>query len=201
MFCGIIETMGIVKALQMQGSNLIIQIESSISKDLKIDQSVAHDGVCLTVEDVEWDIHTVTAVRETIERSNLNRWKIGDHINLERSLKVDDRIDGHFVQGHVDTVATCSNIEDADGSRYFTFEYKPIQNVVLVDKGSISVNGVSLTIIHPASNTFKVAIIPYTFKHTNFIDLKTGSTVNIEFDILGKYFARFFEGFKKELGK
>jgi len=201
MFCGIIETMGTVKALQMQGSNLIVQIESSISKDLKIDQSVAHDGVCLTVEDVEWDIHTVTAIRETIERSNLSRWKTGDRINLERSLKVDDRIDGHFVQGHVDTVATCSHIKDVDGSRYFTFEYRPIENVVLVDKGSISVNGVSLTIIHPTANTFKVAIIPYTFNHTNFNDLKVGSTVNIEFDILGKYFARFFEGFRNELNK
>ncbi len=199
MFSGIIETIGIVKSLQKQGSNLTIQIESSISKDLKIDQSVSHNGVCLTVEDMEWDIHTVTAVQETIERSNLGNLQIGDRINLERSLKVDDRIDGHFVQGHVDTVAKCLSIEDLDGSRYYTFGFQPIDEVVLVDKGSISVNGVSLTIIKPGNNQFKVAIIPFTFEHTNFSDLQKGSVVNIEFDILGKYFARFFKGFRQKL--
>ena len=164
-------------------------------KELKIDQSVAHNGVCLTVVDIKDDCYTVTAMKETLERSNLGLLKVGDHVNVERSMMMNGRLDGHIVQGHVDQTATCVDMKDADGSTYFTFEYKEDREMArrgyfTVDKGSVTVNGVSLTVCNPTSNTFTVAIIPYTRENTNFCDIKVGTIVNIEFDILGKYIAR-----------
>ena len=162
---------------------------------MKIDQSVAHNGVCLTVVDINDDCYTVTAMKETLERSNLGLLKVGDHVNVERSMVMNGRLDGHIVQGHVDQTATCVDMKDADGSTYFTFEYKEDREMArrgyfTVDKGSVTVNGVSLTVCNPTSNTFTVAIIPYTRENTNFCDIKVGTIVNIEFDILGKYIAR-----------
>ena len=165
---------------------------------MKIDQSVAHNGVCLTVVKIDGDIYTVTAMKETLERSNLGLLKVGDKVNVERSMLMNGRLDGHIVQGHVDETAVCTAMEDADGSTYFTFEYPENAEMArkgyfTVDKGSVTVNGVSLTVCNPGANTFQVAIIPYTLEHTNFCDIKPGSVVNIEFDILGKYIARLHQ--------
>ena len=162
---------------------------------MKIDQSVSHNGVCLTVVAIDGDVYTVTAMKETLERSNLGKLRVGDHVNVERSMVMNGRLDGHIVQGHVDGTARCTAVEDADGSTYFTFEYPfdatmARRGYFTVDKGSVTVNGVSLTVCEPTENTFKVAIIPYTKEHTNFCDIGIGSIVNIEFDILGKYIAR-----------
>lgn len=195
MFSGIIEEFATVKAIEKDRENINMTLECSFADELKIDQSVAHNGVCLTVVKIIDGTYTVTAMKETLERSNLGLLKVGDKVNVERSMLMNGRLDGHIVQGHVDQTAVCTAMEDAGGSTYFTFEYPENTEMArngyfTVDKGSVTVNGVSLTVCNPTSNTFQVAIIPYTFEHTNFCDIKPGSVVNIEFDILGKYIAR-----------
>lgn len=195
MFSGIVEEMATVVGIKKEQENIDFTLKCSFTKELKIDQSVAHNGVCLTVVDINGDCYTVTAMKETLERSNLGLLKVGAHVNVERSMMMNGRLDGHIVQGHVDQTATCVDMKDADGSTYFTFEYKEDREMArrgyfTVDKGSVTVNGVSLTVCNPTSNTFTVAIIPYTRENTNFCDIKVGTIVNIEFDILGKYIAR-----------
>ncbi len=195
MFSGIVEEMATLINIEHEQENIHFTLRCSFTDELKIDQSIAHNGVCLTIVRLKDETYTVTAMKETLERSNLGSLKIGDHINIERSMTMNGRLDGHIVQGHVDQTAKCVNIEDADGSTYFTFEY-PFNSQLAqrgyftVDKGSVTVNGVSLTVCEPTDNTFKVAIIPYTKENTNFADIEIGSIVNIEFDILGKYIAR-----------
>lgn len=195
MFSGIVEEMATVVAVRKYKGNVDLTLCCSFVDELKIDQSISHNGVCLTVVAIKNGTYTVTAMKETLERSNLGLLQEGDHVNVERSMLMNGRLDGHIVQGHVDETAQCIAMEDADGSTYFTFEY--LLNVEMarrgyftVDKGSVTVNGVSLTVCEPTENTFKVAIIPYTREHTNFHDITVGTTVNIEFDILGKYIAR-----------
>lgn len=190
MFTGIIETLGIIKDLKKDNDNLDITVSSVITKELKIDQSVAHNGICLTVVAINNDEYVVTAIRETLEKTNLADWKIGDVINLERGMKLGDRLDGHIVQGHVDQTAICKSIEEANGSWYFTFEYDYTLSNITIEKGSITVNGVSLTVVNSKASEFSVAIIPYTFEHTNFKDVKIGTKINLEFDVVGKYVAR-----------
>jgi len=191
MFTGIIESLGQVIAINKEKTNITISCKSSISNQLKIDQSVSHDGVCLTVIGVKDDIHRATIVKETLEKSNLGLLKVGSNINLERSMKLNQRLDGHIVQGHIDQTAVCTQIkEQGEGSSYlFTFEYESSSNIV-VEKGSICINGVSLTVFNCKDNSFSVAIIPYTFENTNFCLLEVGDYVNIEFDILGKYISK-----------
>lgn len=195
MFSGIIEEFATIVAIEKDRENIDFSLKCSFTDELKIDQSVAHNGVCLTVVKIDGDIYTVTAMKETLERSNLGLLKVGDKVNVERSMLMNGRLDGHIVQGHVDETAVCTAMEDADGSTYFTFEYPENAEMArkgyfTVDKGSVTVNGVSLTVCNPGANSFQVAIIPYTLEHTNFCDIKPGSVVNIEFDILGKYIAR-----------
>lgn len=190
MFTGIIESLGTVRELKKDNDNLHITVTSSITNELKIDQSVAHNGVCLTVVAIAENDYTVTAIRETLEKTNLGDWKTGDSINLERAMKLGDRLDGHIVQGHVDQTAICKSIENANGSWYFTFEYDKALNNITIEKGSITVNGVSLTVVNSKQNEFSVAIIPYTYEHTNFSEFKIGTKVNLEFDVIGKYVAR-----------
>ena len=195
MFSGIVEEMATLINIEHEQENIHLTLRCSFTNELKIDQSIAHNGVCLTIVRLKDETYTVTAMKETLERSNLGSLKIGDHVNIERSMTMNGRLDGHIVQGHVDQTAKCINIEDADGSTYFTFEY-PFNSQLAqrgyftVDKGSVTVNGVSLTVCEPTDNSFKVAIIPYTKENTNFADIEIGSIVNIEFDILGKYIAR-----------
>lgn len=198
MFSGIVEDFAVVADIRHYGDNIDFILSCPFTNELSIDQSISHNGVCLTVVDVKGDLYTVTAMRETLSRSNLGDLRIGDKVNIERSLKVNERLDGHIVQGHVDMTATCTQITDANGSKYFTFEYlydseKAKSGYLTVDKGSVAVNGVSLTVCEPTNNSFKVAIIPYTLEHTNFQDIQIGSKVNIEFDILGKYIARLWQ--------
>ena len=195
MFSGIVEEMATLVGLTKIDGNIDFTFKCSFVNELKIDQSVAHNGVCLTVVKIEDDTYTVTAMKETLLRSNLGLLEIGDHVNVERSMLMNGRLDGHIVQGHVDQTAKCIDMEDADGSTYFTFEYECNKEMVrrgyfTVDKGSVTVNGVSLTVCDPTENTFRVAIIPYTRENTNFYDIQVGTVVNIEFDILGKYIAR-----------
>lgn len=195
MFSGIIEEMATVVAIEQEQENMHFTLRCSFAQDLKIDQSVAHNGVCLTVVRISGDTYTVTAMKETLIRSNLQQLKVGDKVNIERSMLMNGRLDGHIVQGHVDETATCIAVRDANGSTYYTFEYAANRELAqrgyfTVDKGSVTVNGVSLTVCEPTANTFTVAIIPYTKEHTNFCDMHKGSLVNIEFDILGKYIAR-----------
>ena len=190
MFSGIIENLGEVIALVNEQSNLLLTIKSSFTNELKIDQSIAHNGVCLTVVDIYKETYKVTAIAETLNKTNLITLKIGDSINLERSMKLGDRVDGHIVQGHVDQTAVCKNILEADGSWTFTFEYDASLNNITVEKGSVCVNGVSLTVVNSKINSFSVCIIPYTFENTNFKNIESGSIVNIEFDILGKYIGK-----------
>jgi riboflavin synthase len=192
MFTGIIETLGIIKDLKKDNSNVTITVSSSITHELKIDQSVAHNGVCLTVIAINNGEYKVTAIKETIEKTNLADWKVGDMLNLERAMKLGDRLDGHIVQGHVDQTGICKSIEEANGSWYFTFEYDSNFNNITIEKGSITVNGVSLTVVNSKKNEFSVAIIPYTFEHTNFKNIKIGTTINLEFDVVGKYVARLY---------
>ena len=187
MFTGIIETLGIVKDIVKEEENLHLTITSSITNELKIDQSVAHNGVCLTVVGIENDNYTVTAIKETIDKTNVGDWKINDIVNLERAMKLGDRLDGHIVQGHVDQVGFCKSVEETDGSWKFTFEYDAALNNITIEKGSITVNGVSLTVVDSKINEFSVAIIPYTFEHTNFKSFKIGTKINLEFDVIGKY--------------
>jgi riboflavin synthase len=190
MFTGIIETLGTIKSLQKEGENIHVSVQSTITNELKIDQSVAHNGVCLTVVAIDDDIYTVTAIKETIDKTNLGDWNVDDKVNLERAMKLGDRLDGHIVQGHVDQTAICKNIEEANGSWYFTFEYDKSLNNITIEKGSITVNGTSLTVVNSKINEFSVAIIPYTYEHTNFHSFKIGTKVNLEFDVIGKYVAR-----------
>ena len=193
MFTGIIETLGTIQSLQKEGENIHVTVQSSITNELKIDQSVAHNGVCLTVVNIENDEYTVTAIKETIEKTNLGDWNVGDKVNLERAMKLGDRLDGHIVQGHVDQTAVCKHIEEANGSWYFTFEYDKSLNNITIEKGSITVNGTSLTVVNSKLNEFSVAIIPYTYEHTNFNSFKVGTKVNLEFDVIGKYVKRLHE--------
>lgn len=195
MFSGIVEEFATVTGIKKYGGNIDFTFKCSFTDELKIDQSVAHNGVCLTVVEIKDGQYTVTAMKETLERSNLGLLQVGDKVNVERSMIMNGRLDGHIVQGHVDQTARCVDMKDADGSTYFTFEYQADREMArrgyfTVDKGSVTVNGVSLTVCNPTDNTFTVAIIPYTRENTNFCDIKVGSTVNIEFDILGKYIAR-----------
>lgn len=194
MFTGIIESLGVVAALRPEGSNLHITIRASISNELKIDQSVSHNGVCLTVVQAGDGMHTVTAVDETLQRSNLGQLQTGDVINLERCLRIGDRLDGHMVQGHVDATARLLSAEDQQGSWLLTFGFEPAHGRYIVNKGSISLNGISLTVFGVTENTFSVAIIPYTWEHTNLSKLKAGDTVNVEFDIIGKYVEKMMRG-------
>jgi riboflavin synthase len=190
MFSGIIESLGEVVALTKEKSNLHITVKSIFTNELKIDQSIAHNGVCLTVVAIKNDTYTVTAIAETLEKTNLSLLKTGDVINLERCMKLGDRLDGHIVQGHVDQTAICKNVTESNGSWVFTFEYDASQNNVTVEKGSVCVNGVSLTVVNSKNNSFSVCIIPYTFEYTNFKQIQAGTVVNLEFDILGKYISR-----------
>lgn len=190
MFTGIIETLGIVKEIQKEGDNLHLTITSEITKELKIDQSVAHNGVCLTVVAIDNNDYTVTAIKETIDKTTLGEWQVGDLVNLERAMKLGDRLDGHIVQGHVDQTGVCKSVTEVNGSWYFSFEYDSKLNNITIEKGSITVNGVSLTVVNSQPNGFTVAIIPYTFEHTNFKTFKVGSKINLEFDVVGKYVAR-----------
>lgn len=193
MFTGIIETTGTVEKLEPKGTNLEVTIRSELARALKIDQSVSHNGVCLTVVKTNGDLHTVIAVEETLQKSNLGKLHLQDAVNLERCLQMNGRIDGHLVQGHVDQTGICRVIEDRNGSWIFTFDYTPLKNTITVEKGSICVNGVSLTVVNSTQNSFMVAVIPYTFEHTNFQFIKPGHVVNLEFDIIGKYVARIME--------
>jgi len=195
MFSGIIEEFATVVAIKKDRENIDFTLRCSFVDELKIDQSVAHNGVCLTVVRIEDGTYTVTAMKETLDRTNLGLLQVGDKVNVERSMLMNGRLDGHIVQGHVDQTARCTAMEDADGSTYFTFEYALDRETArkgyfTVDKGSVTVNGVSLTVCNPTENSFQVAIIPYTFEHTNFCDIRVGTVVNLEFDILGKYIAR-----------
>ena len=190
MFTGIIESLGTVKEVRQDQDNLHLTISSTITPELKIDQSVAHNGVCLTVVAIENNSYTVTAIRETIEKTNLGDWKLGDSVNLERAMKLGDRLDGHIVQGHVDQTGICVSVENANGSWYYTFEYDENLNNLTIEKGSITVNGVSLTVVNSKQNQFSVAIIPYTYEHTNFKNFEVGTKINLEFDVIGKYVAK-----------
>lgn len=191
MFTGIIKELGVVKAIEKEGTNVHIKIQANMTKELNIDESIAHNGVCLTVVAIEEDVFTVTAIEETLVKSNLGDWKVGTSVNLERAMIFNARLDGHIIQGHVDTTGVCTAIREVDGSWYFSFEYQPNDQHLLVDKGSICVNGTSLTVVDPTDRSFSVAIIPYTYENTVFRDLKVGDRVNLEFDILGKYIAKY----------
>lgn len=190
MFTGIIEEIGLVTNIVSDKSNLHITIKSTLSNELKIDQSVAHNGVCLTVVELNNQEYTVTAIKETLEKTNLSSIKVNSLVNLERAMKLGDRLDGHIVQGHVDQIGVCKNIQKTQGSWLFTFHYNNTTGNVTIEKGSITINGVSLTVVNSKADEFSVAIIPYTYEHTNFNQLKVNDTVNLEFDVLGKYVAR-----------
>lgn len=190
MFTGIIETLGAVQEIKTEGGNIHFTIKSAISKELKIDQSVAHNGVCLTVVAQDDTSHTVTAIDETLQKTNLGSWVVGSEVNLERCMQMNGRLDGHIVQGHVDQTATCIKVEEQDGSWEYRFKYDSSKGNVTVEKGSICVNGISLTVVNSKEDEFSVFIIPYTYEHTNLQDVKVGDTINLEFDIIGKYVAK-----------
>ncbi len=193
MFSGIVEEAARVVNLTQEKENLHITLTCSFAKELKVDQSVSHNGVCLTVVKQQGDSYTVTAIKETLEKSNLGLLKIGDKVNLERSMKLETLLDGHLVQGHVDQTAKCTKVEEAEGSWYYTFEYDPSIGNITVEKGSVSVNGVSLTVVNSKDGSFQVAIIPYTYEVTNFHEIKPGTFVNLEFDVVGKYIAKLLK--------
>ncbi len=193
MFSGIIEVVGEVIAIQKEQSNLHITVKAPFTKELKVDQSIAHNGVCLTVVDIQNDTYKVTAIDETLQKTNIGLLNIGDILNLERCLKVGDRLDGHIVQGHVDQRAVCTYLEETNGSWTFTFEYDTSKGNITVEKGSVCINGVSLTVVNSKNNSFSVCIIPYTFENTNFKTIKPGTIVNIEFDIIGKYISKLVQ--------
>ncbi|CAM3912557.1 MULTISPECIES: riboflavin synthase [Flavobacterium] len=193
MFTGIIETLGTVKEIIKDQENLHIKITSNLADKLKIDQSVAHNGICLTVVDIKENEYTVTAIKETINKTNIGTWKKNNTINLERAMKLGDRLDGHIVQGHVDQIATCINKSEEKGSWHFTFQYDEKLNNITIEKGSITINGTSLTVVNSKKNEFSVAIIPYTYKNTNFNNIKTKDIVNLEFDVIGKYVKRIHD--------
>ena len=193
MFTGIIESLGKVVSLKKEYDNLHISIISNITHELKIDQSVSHNGVCLTVVDIDDEVYTVTAIAETLQKTNINNLQNGDLVNLERAMKMGSRLDGHIVQGHVDQTAICIHKKENNGSWIFTFEYDSKMNNITIEKGSITINGVSLTVINSNLNSFSVAIIPYTYENTNFNSISIGSEVNLEFDVVGKYVKRLME--------
>lgn len=192
MFTGIIETLGIVTRAEREVGNLHLTISSSFTHELKVDQSVSHNGVCLTVVSIDGDNYTVTAIGETLARTNIADWHVGVEVNLERGMKLGDRLDGHLVQGHVDQTAICTELEDDNGSWRFTFEYDPTLGNITIPKGSITVNGVSLTVVDSQPGMFSVAIIPYTFEHTTFKHIAVGTRVNLEFDVIGKYVSQLY---------
>lgn len=193
MFTGIIETLGIISDIKKDQGNVHLTIQTNITNELKIDQSVAHNGVCLTVVEIFDNKHVVTAIQETINKTTLGLWQIGDKVNIERAMKLGDRLDGHIVQGHVDQTAVCTSIQEKSGSWEFTFEYDTALNNITIEKGSITVNGTSLTVVNSAKNSFSVAIIPYTYEHTIFHTFEIGTKVNLEFDVVGKYIVRMYE--------
>ncbi len=197
MFSGIVEQAATVVALKKESENLHITLSCKFTSELKIDQSIAHNGVCLTVVNIDGDNYTVTAIKETLLKSNIGLLEVGDKVNLERSMRPDALLDGHIVQGHVDQTAVCKSIEEADGSWYFTFEYDSSLGNITVEKGSVTVNGVSLTVVNSQDTSFQVAIIPYTFEYTNFHTFKQGSVVNLEFDIIGKYITKLMSSYTK----
>ncbi len=201
MFTGIVKDLGEIESISPEGSNVHVRIRSRLLDGLSIDQSVAHDGVCLTVSALDEKAYTVTAVKETLARTTLGAWEPGRHVNIELAMRSGARLDGHFVQGHVDTTAECVRIEDEGGSWAFRFRFAPGPERVLVDKGSVCVNGISLTVVDPTIDEFGVAIIPYTYEHTTFKDLEVGNKVNIEFDIIGKYILRQAVLYGNTLGK
>ena len=190
MFTGIVETLGRITAIERENDNIHLTIESTISHELKIDQSVAHNGICLTVVAIQGQQYTVTAIAETIQKTNIATYQVGDEVNLERAMPMNARLDGHIVQGHVDTTALCIGIEDQEGSTMFTFEYPEEYRALVIEKGSICLNGVSLTAFNCVANKVSVAIIPFTYEHTNLKHLKIGSSVNVEYDLIGKYILR-----------
>lgn len=190
MFTGIIEAIGEIRSIAKEGDNLSITVSSKLAPELKIDQSLSHNGVCLTVVAIEDESYTVTAIKETIQKSNMGSLKVGDIINLERAMKLGDRLDGHMVQGHVDQTATCTNVSEANGSWYYSFVYDSSSGNLTIEKGSITINGVSLTVVNSKKDGFQVAIIPYTFHNTNFKQIKKGTVVNLEFDVIGKYISK-----------
>lgn len=192
MFTGIIEDLGVVESLNQEDTNLHLMIKSALASELKIDQSVSHNGVCLTVVDLTPTSYTVTAIKETLDKTTLNSLKIGAIVNLERGLKLGARLDGHMVQGHVDQVGKCTGVEAQNGSWVYNFEYDPSLGNVTIEKGSVTVNGVSLTVVNSKDNGFSVAIIPYTYEHTNFHTFEVGTVVNLEFDVIGKYVTRLY---------
>ena len=196
MFTGIIENLSKIKEIKKEGDNLSINFISDIASELKVDQSISHNGICLTVVKIVDKTYCVTAIKETILKSSIQKWKTGDLINIERAMKLGDRLDGHMVQGHVDQTAVCKNIIEEDGSWYFDFEYSASENMT-IEKGSIAINGVSLTIVNSKENSFSVAIIPYTYNHTNFKNMRIGDMVNIEFDMIGKYITKIISNQNK----
>ena len=193
MFTGIIEDLGILKKIEKEKGNINLYFKSKLTQELKIDQSLSHNGVCLTVVSVDNDIYKVTAIKETLNKSNLGELKVNSIVNLERAMKNNARLDGHYVQGHVDQIAKCLNVKETDGSWYYEFEYDNTSNNVTIEKGSIAVNGVSLTVVDSKLNGFSVAIIPYTYNNTNFKKIQRGDTVNIEFDMIGKYISKLMD--------
>ncbi len=195
MFTGIIESIGEIKSLKKVGGNIHFEIKSSLTAELKIDQSLAHNGVCLTVVEIAEDTYIVTAISETLSRTNLKDLKKGDSINIERAMKLGDRLDGHIVQGHVDQTGICKNIHESNGSWIVTIQYSPKYQNITIEKGSITINGVSLTVVTSRRDEFSVAVIPYTYNHTNFKHLKEGDAVNLEFDVIGKYVSRITQGY------
>lgn len=198
MFTGIIEAFGRIQKIEQEGSNMHFTLASPLAAELKIDQSLAHNGVCLTVVDCNRENYRVTAIQETLLKTNLGDWQVGDQVNLERAMAASARLDGHMVQGHVDTTATCKSVKEENGSWLFAFSFEPTEYPLLVDKGSVCVNGVSLTVVSPTESTFQVAIIPYTYEHTNFHHFKEGDKVNLEFDILGKYISKYVGLYMKQ---
>ena len=189
MFTGIIENIALVKEIKKDGDNLIFTFESDLASQLKIDQSISHNGICLTVVNIIDNTYSVVAIKETVLKSSIKNWKVGDKVNLERAMKIGNRLDGHIVQGHVDQVGVCEKISEELGSWYFTFKYEKSDNIT-IEKGSIAINGISLTVVDSQTNKFSVAIIPYTYNHTNFKNLNIGDTVNLEFDMVGKYISK-----------
>jgi riboflavin synthase len=198
MFTGIIETLGEITNIKQENTNIHFTVKSNLTSELKIDQSLSHNGVCLTVVNVNDNEHTVTAVAETLQKTNLGKLKVGKKVNLERAMQIGSRLDGHFVQGHVDQVATIIDIKDENGSWLFTIEFEPSKENMVVNKGSVCLDGVSLTVLNPVGNRFSLAIIPYTYEHTLFCEYKIGDMVNIEFDIVGKYFLKYVSLYANE---
>jgi riboflavin synthase len=195
MFTGIIEDQGIVLGLEVNRGNLNITLSSKLTSEFKIDQSVSHNGICLTIVEIKDNAYTVTAIKETIAKTNIGKWQIGEVVNLERAMIIGARLDGHMIQGHIDQVGECFKIDKTNGSWEYTFQYNPSDNLT-VEKGSIAVNGISLTVVRSDDNSFSVAIIPYTYNHTNFQNLTIGTVVNLEFDVLGKYLAKMLPKYK-----